>query len=329
MSRRIGFVGLGQMGQPMALNLLLDGYKLRVFDVREERMAPLVAQGAEPGASPGEVTEPGGIVLSMVPDDRTLLVVVLSEGGILSRLGQGGVHLSLSTFSPEVSAQLAKVYRKPGSHYLAATVLGRPELAEEARLTIFFSGDPEAKARVLPLLDVLGLHLYDLGERVEVANVVKLGYNFLIAAVIEAMGEAAALVEQCGADRAQFLRMPVESPLFTGTVYEGYGRMIGERDYRDARFPVPMGLKDVELVLQAADHIDMPLPLAEIVHAHLLATRVAGRAHEDWSVLADFVTQERLVQPCRYGEANQDRRASKNASSYSSQRRAKQRKREP
>src|SRR5215469_3470085 len=159
MSERIGFVGLGQMGQPIALNLLHAGYRLRVFDVRKERMAPLVAQGAEPGASPGEVTEPGGLVLRMVPDDRALLVIALGEGGILSRLGRGGVHLSLSTVSPEVSAQLAKVYRKPGSHYLAATVLGRPEMAETARLSIFLSGDPEAKARVLPLLDALALHL--------------------------------------------------------------------------------------------------------------------------------------------------------------------------
>jgi 3-hydroxyisobutyrate dehydrogenase-like beta-hydroxyacid dehydrogenase len=293
MSQPIGFVGLGQMGQPMARHLLRAGYRLRVFDVREERMAPLVALGAEPGTSPGDAAEPGGIVLSMVPDDRALLVVALGEGGILSRLGRGGVHLSLSTVSPEASAQLAKVYRQQGSHYLAATVLGRPELAEAARLSIFFSGDPNAKARVLPLLEALGTHLYDLGERVEIANAVKLGYNFLIAAAIEAMGEAAALVEHFGVDRAQFLRMLVASPLFAGTVYEGYGRMIGERDYSDARFPVPMGLKDVELMLQVADHVALPLPYAEIVYDHLLAARAAGRAHEDWSVLADFVTQER------------------------------------
>jgi 3-hydroxyisobutyrate dehydrogenase-like beta-hydroxyacid dehydrogenase len=115
MKERIGFVGLGQMGQPMALNLLRAGFELRVFDLREERLAPLVAQGVEPGASPGEVTEPGGIVLSMVPDDRALLAVALGEGGILSRFGRGGVHLSLSTVSPEVSAQLAKVYQQQGS----------------------------------------------------------------------------------------------------------------------------------------------------------------------------------------------------------------------
>jgi 3-hydroxyisobutyrate dehydrogenase-like beta-hydroxyacid dehydrogenase len=276
----------------MALNLLQAGFELRVFDLREERITPLVAQGARRGASSGEVTEPGGIVLSMVPDDRALLAVALGEGGILSRMGRGGVHLSLSTVSPEVSAQLARVYEQQGSHYLAATVLGRPEVAEAAQLSIFLSGHPDVKARVLPLLEVLGKHLYDLGERVEIANVVKLGYNFLIAAAIEAMGEAAALVEHYGADRAQFLRMLVESPLFTGAVYEGYGRMIGARDYSDARFPVAMGLKDVELILQTAEHSDVPLPCARIVHEHLLAAQLAGCSHEDWSVLADFVTQD-------------------------------------
>lgn len=307
MKERIGFVGLGQMGQPMALNLLQAGFELRVFDLDQERLGPLIAQGAEPVSSPGEVTEPGGIVLSMVQDGRALLSVALGEGGILRRIGQGGVHLSLSTVSPEVAAQLAKVYEEQGSHYLAGTVLGRPEVAQAAQLSIFLSGHSDAKGRVLPLLEFLGTHLYDLGERVEVANVVKLGYNFLIAAAIEAMGEAAALVEQCGADRAQFLRMLVESPLFKGAVYEGYGRMIGERDYSEARFPVTMGLKDVELILQAADHVDMPLPFAEIVYEHLLAARMGGRAHEDWSVLADFVTQAetRAAVAARAGRTSQ------------------------
>ncbi len=291
MKERIGFVGLGQMGQPMALNLLKAGFAVRVFDLLEERTVPLVAQGASQALRLEDVTEPGGIVLSMVPDDRALLEVALGEDGILSRIGQGGIHLSLSTVSPEVSARLATWYEQQGSYYLAATVLGRPEVAEAAQLSIFLSGHPEAKARVLPLLKVLGRNIYDLGERVEAANVVKLGYNFLIAAAIEAMGEAAALVEHWGADRAAFLRMLVESPLFKGAVYEGYGHMIGTQDYSDARFPVPMGLKDVELVLQAAERVEVPLPYAEIAHEHLLAAEAAGRTQEDWSVLADFAVQ--------------------------------------
>jgi 3-hydroxyisobutyrate dehydrogenase-like beta-hydroxyacid dehydrogenase len=288
MKESIGFVGLGQMGQPMVLNLLKAGFTMRVFDLCKERMAPLVARGVYQALQLGDVTEPGGIVLTMVPDDRALLQVTLGEGGILRRIGQGGIHLSLSTVSPKVSAQIAKLYEQQGSYYLASTVLGRPEVAEAARLSIFLSGNPTAKARIRPLLQALGTNIYDLGERVEVANVVKLGYNFLIAAAIEAMGEAAVLVEQCGADRSQFLRMLVESPLFKGAVYEGYGSMIGTRDYSDARFPVAMGLKDVELVLQAAERVDAPLPYAQIVHGHLLAAQASGRSHEDWSVLADF-----------------------------------------
>lgn len=291
MKESIGFVGLGQMGQPMALNLLKAGFAMRVFDLHEERLTPLIARGAYQVPRPGDVTEPGGIVLTMVPDDRALLQVALGEGGILRRIGQGGIHLSLSTVSPEISAQIAKLYERQGSQYLAVTVLGRPEVAEAAQLSIFLSGNPAAKARVLPLLRLLGKHVYDLGERVEAANVVKLGYNFLIAAAIEAMGEAAALVEQCGADRAQFLSMLVESPLFKGAVYEGYGSMIGARQYSNARFPVPMGLKDMELVLQAAKRVDMPLPYAQIAHEHLLAAQAEGRSHEDWSVLADFAVQ--------------------------------------
>src|SRR5262249_23565618 len=152
MSKSIGFVGLGQMGQPMALNLLQTGFELRVFDLHEERLAPLVARGAYQAFQLEDVTEPGGIVLSMVPDDRALLQVALSEDGILSGGGQGGTHLSLSTVSPQVSAQLAKLYERQGSHYLAATVLGRPEVAEAAQLSMFLSGTPAAKARVLPLL---------------------------------------------------------------------------------------------------------------------------------------------------------------------------------
>ena len=291
MKQSIGFVGLGQMGQPIALNLLRAGFELRVFDVREERLAPLVAQGAQPAQRLEDVTEPGGIVLTMVPDDRTLLQVALGEGGILQRIGQDGIHLSLSTVSPEVAAQLAKLYEHQGSYYVSATVLGRPEVAEAGQLTLFVSGHPTGRTFVQPVLQALAKNTYDLGERVELANVFKLGYNFLIAAAIEAMGEAAALVERCGANRARFLRMLVEFPLFKGTVYQGYGHMIGDRDYSDARFPVAMGLKDVELVLHAAERVDLPLPYAGIVHGHLLAAQAAGRSHEDWSVLADLVAQ--------------------------------------
>ena len=291
MSIRIGFVGLGQMGQPMALNLLKVGFAMRAFDLREERLAPLVAQGATQAMRLGDVTEPGGIVLTMVPDEKALLQVTLGEGGILRQLGQRGIHLSLSTVSPEVAAQLAKLYDREGSYYLSATVLGGPQEAEAARLSMFLSGNPTARSLVIQILQVLCTNIYDLGARVEVANVVNLGYTFLIAAAIEAMGEATALMEHYGVDRARFLRMLVESPLFKGTVYEGYSSKIGYQNYGDARYSQTMGLKEMELVLKMAERVDVPLPYAWIVHGHLLAAQADERSHEDWSALADFVTQ--------------------------------------
>lgn len=288
----IGFVGLGQMGQPMALNLLKAGYDIRVFDLREERLAPLVALGAYQAFRLGEVAEPGGIVVTMVPDDSALLQVALGEDGILRQLGNGGIHLSCSTVSPEVSEQLASCYTERGSHYLTANVSGRPDVAAAAALSIYLSGHPAAKARVLPLLQALGKHIYDVGEDVALANAIKLGANFLILAALASMGAAADFVVRHGGDREQFLRMMAESPLFGGAVYEGYGQMIGRQDYGEARFPVPMGIKDASLILAAAERVDLPLPIARLAYEALLAAQQAGRSPEDWSVLAEYVTAQ-------------------------------------
>jgi 3-hydroxyisobutyrate dehydrogenase-like beta-hydroxyacid dehydrogenase len=287
--QRIWFVGLGHMGQPMALNLLKAGIDVCVYDLNEERVAPLIALGASQAFRLQDVGEPGGIVLTMVPDDAALLAVTEGAGGLIKRLGMGGIHLSLSTISPHISEHLAQQYRHTGGFYLSATVLGRPDVAANAALSIFLSGASCAKQRVFPLLEVLGKRMYDLGEDVKAANVVKLGANFLILAALEAMGEAASFVEDAGVDRALFLRMMVESPLFAGAVYEGYGKMIGSQDYRDARFPVHMGLKDAQLVLQTAERSGVPLPLAQVARDHLLAAQAHGREREDWAVLAEFV----------------------------------------
>jgi 3-hydroxyisobutyrate dehydrogenase-like beta-hydroxyacid dehydrogenase len=290
MASHVVFIGLGQMGQPMALNLLKAGIALKVFDLNKERLAPFDKDVQVSHLR--DAIEPGSIVLTMVPDDTALGQVALGQDGILKWIGQGGIHLSLSTISPGLSQQLAALYNQQGSSYLAATVLGRPDVAARADLSIFLSGDVAAKECVLPLLHMLGKRIYDLGEVVTAANVVKLGANFLIVAALEAMGEAAMLVEHYGADREHFLHMMAESPLFSSTVYEGYGQMIGAQNYTNARFPVGMGIKDVDLILQAAKQANLPMQYAQIARKHLQAALAANRSQEDWSVLADFADTE-------------------------------------
>ena len=285
---RIGFVGLGHMGTPMALNLLKAGYDLCLYDIEEQRITPFTALGASQAFRLADVGEPGGIVVTMVPTDSALLDVALGDGGLLERLCPGGIHLSLSTISPEVSERLAALYGERGGTFLAGTVLGRPEVAERAALSIYLSGNAAAKERALPLLRVLGTHVYDLGANVTAANVVKLGANFLILAALVAMGEAAVLVEGYGLDRALFLRSMAESPLFGGAVYDGYGRMIGAQQYADSNFPVGMGLKDARLILEAAERIGLPMPVAQLALEHLMGAQASGRADESWAVLAEF-----------------------------------------
>src|SRR6266566_3914524 len=143
----IGFIGVGQMGQPMARNLLKAGFELRVYDKHPEQAAPLVALGAHQAFRLSDVTAPGGIVITMVPDDQALEEVVLSEGGILEQLGANGIHLSMSTVSPQSAERFAALYAEHGSYYLAATVLGRPDVAAAARLSIFLAGPRVAKYR--------------------------------------------------------------------------------------------------------------------------------------------------------------------------------------
>jgi 3-hydroxyisobutyrate dehydrogenase-like beta-hydroxyacid dehydrogenase len=203
MSERVGFIGLGNMGQPMASNLLKAGFALRVYNRNTSKTEPLVAQGAQRVTQPGDVVEPGGIVVTMVANDNALESVVIGEHGLLERLGPNGIHLSMSTVSPATARKLADLHAKHGSTYLAAPVFGRPDAAAAGKLFICLSGSQAGKERVQPLLHALGQGVYDFGEDAGAANVIKLTGNFLIAAAMEAMAEAFTLAEKNGIEHTK------------------------------------------------------------------------------------------------------------------------------
>src|SRR5258708_403085 len=168
--------------------------------------------------------------MTMLSDDAALKEVVTGEHGFLHRLGQNGVHVSLSTVSPETSRELARLHAKSGSFYVAAPVLGRPDAAAARKLWICVSGVEEAKARVRPILEVIGQGIFDYGEDPGAANVVKLCNNFLIAAAQEAMAEALTLAEKNGLRREQVMDMFAQT-LFACSAYQNYGKMIAEKRF--------------------------------------------------------------------------------------------------
>ncbi len=287
----IGFIGLGQMGKPMAANLLAAGYRLRVYNRSAGRVQELGAAGVTPAAKPVEAAVPGGIVVTMIANDQALEEVVQGMGGFGEVLGEGGVHLSMSTVAPATARRLAAYHADRGSTYVAAPVFGRPEAAAARKLWICVAGAPAARSRVQPLLDVLGQRVYDFGDNPASANVVKLAGNFLIVTALEAMAESFALAAKNGVDPARFATVMNET-LFGGPIYQNYGRLIASGIYEPAGFKLSLGKKDIDLVQQTANESRVPMPLASLLHDRLLSGLARNRGDLDWTALALSVRED-------------------------------------
>jgi 3-hydroxyisobutyrate dehydrogenase-like beta-hydroxyacid dehydrogenase len=290
MSETIGFIGLGNMGQAMAGNLLKAGYSLIVYNRTLSKAEALTARGARLAHKPEEAVPQGGIVITMVANDQALEEIVMSPG-FLEHFGPGGIHLSMSTISPETSRKLAKLHEQHGSFYLAAPVFGRPDAAAAQKLWICISGPNTAKERVQPVLQALGQGVFDFGEDPGAANIVKLCGNFLILSAMEAMAEALTLAEKNGLDRSAVNDMLTHT-LFTAPVYQNYGKMIAEKRHTPAGFRLALGLKDNNLVGDVAEHSTMPMPLQSLLHDRLLAAIAKGRGDMDWSALSLEVLED-------------------------------------
>jgi 3-hydroxyisobutyrate dehydrogenase-like beta-hydroxyacid dehydrogenase len=203
MSESIAVVGLGEMGSGAARRLLDQRHRVVVWNRTRDKVGPLIRRGAKTAESPGEAAAGAAIVITFLADDRALEGVVLGPDGVASGLGQGGVHLSMSTIAPTTARTLAEAHGERGAAYVAALVFGRPDAAASGQLWIVISGPAAAKAVARPALDTLSQSVRDFGEDPAAAHVVKLAGNFLIAAASEAMAEAYTLGEKCGLDRGE------------------------------------------------------------------------------------------------------------------------------
>lgn len=285
MSLEVGFIGLGAMGLPIAGNLAAAGFPLTVWNRTASKAQPLAAKGARVAPSPREVARAGGVVITMLADDAALESVVLGEAGIARQIAPGGIHLSMSTVAPATIRKLAGVHRAAGSVLVAAPVFGRPDAAAAKRLWVCISGPAQAKEKVRPILDAIGQRNFDFGETAEAAAVAKISGNFLIAAAIEAMGEAFTMAEKSGLDRTAVAAM-LSQTIFACPVYQGYGAAIAARKHSPAGFQLPLGLKDVELVLSTAREVNAPMPTASRLRDRFVHALAMGRGDLDWSAIA-------------------------------------------
>jgi 3-hydroxyisobutyrate dehydrogenase-like beta-hydroxyacid dehydrogenase len=286
-----GFVGLGAMGLPMAANLIAAGYKLRVWNRTASKAASLATQGATVCARPADTISEEKTVVTMLADDAAVEAVTCGDDGIAARLGAGGIHISMSTIAPATAERLARYHAERGSAYIAAPVFGRPDNAQHKQLVICISGPSMAKELVRPLFNAMGRAVFDFGETPGAANVAKLCGNFLIASAIEAMAEAFTMAEKNGVERGKVHEM-LSKTLFAAPVYQRYGEMIAAKQHTPAGFRLPLGLKDVELVLKTAGDARAPMPLAGLLRERIVAGLAKGREQMDWSALALGVLDE-------------------------------------
>ena len=286
MSETIAFVGLGAMGAAMAANVLKAGFGLRVYNRTPEKAQILVAQGATLTNSPANAVTAGGIVVTMLTDDEALEQVTVGPNGFLNALGANGIHVSMSTVSPDVTKRLTEAHQKSGSHYVAAPVFGKPDAAAAQKLWIAVAGNAEAKARVQPVLDSMGQGTYDFGDDPAAANVVKLIGNFLFGAATEAMAEGFTLADKNGVPRQAVFEL-FSNTLFNCPVYKNYGKMVASRNYQPVGAPPSLIRKDYGLLLEVARQSQTPMPLGSLLHDRLTARVAKGHDAEDWASLAE------------------------------------------
>ncbi len=285
-----GLIGLGKMGSGIAKSLLRARHRITVYNRTRSRAEALLSGGAVVAGSVAEACR-GEFVFTMVADDAALESFVFGEGGILASLPRGAAHISLSTISVALSDRLAAEHSKAGQGYLAAPVFGRPEAAEAARLAVVVAGADPLVQKCKPLFEGMGPKLFVVGERPSMANVVKLSGNFLIASVLESLSEALAFARKSGVDAGALMEF-LTATLFNAPVYKTYGDLIVQGKHEPAGFTLPLGLKDVRLVLQAADAANVPMPIASVVRDRFITAMARGNQDKDWSVIGRIAAED-------------------------------------
>jgi 3-hydroxyisobutyrate dehydrogenase-like beta-hydroxyacid dehydrogenase len=280
----IAFLGLGHMGQPMARNLASAG-----FDVRTWNRSGGSVDGATACRTIEEAVRPAEVVITMLSEDAAVRAVTFGDGKLTASLMTGGVHVGMSTISVELAGELATVHAEGGQRFVNAPVFGRPEMAAAAKLFIVPGGNAADIAQLGPLFAAVGQGTFPMPGARESA-VAKLCGNFMLAALIESLGEALTLGEKGGVAPAQLLGM-LTGTLFGVPVVHGYGGMMVRQQFSPAGFAMALGLKDMKLVLQAGDRLEVPMPLADLLRTRFLQAMAQGKGDLDWSGMSTVIRE--------------------------------------
>jgi 3-hydroxyisobutyrate dehydrogenase-like beta-hydroxyacid dehydrogenase len=280
----VACIGLGRMGSGIAGNIQKHGFPLTVYNRTYEKTRPFVNAGATATRTPREAAAAADVVVTNLMDDASVLDTVTGENGILAEMRRGAIHIGTSTISPKLSTHLAALHTAAGSHYVAGPVAGRPDAAAAGKLFTFVAGSSDSVERSRPVINAYADRIIAMGEDPAVAMSMKLVGNFMVASLIELMGQVYVFAEKRGVDTAiitgmfkQFIPLASE-----------YVDRISSRNFENAGFTLDGGTKDITLILEAAAEVHAPLPYASLVRDKCLAAQAQGMNQLDWSILTEI-----------------------------------------
>jgi 3-hydroxyisobutyrate dehydrogenase-like beta-hydroxyacid dehydrogenase len=281
---RIGFLGLGRMGEGIAGRLLAAGHTLAVYNRTASRAESLRERGAFVAETPEAAARGAEVVFTMLADDTAVEHVIYAADGVLAAMANGALHVSASTISVALARRLTESHARAGHRFIAAPVFGRPDAAAAGKLFVVAAGATEAITFAQPLFDAIGQRTYNVGTEPSNANLVKIAGNFMLFAAIEALAESFALIRKAGVDVKAFKEL-LTSSLFNAPVYHTYGDLLANAKDEQAGFTVPLALKDVRLAIAAAESLRVPMPSASLVHDAFVTALARGYENRDQAVL--------------------------------------------
>jgi len=282
---KIGFIGLGRMGQGMCRRILEAGYEVVVFDIVNEATRRLADAGAQVAATVGDACKGRDVVVTMLAEDYIVKEVVLGADGVRDSLPAGGIHLAMGTYAIPTVRTIEAEHAKAGQHLVTAPVLGRPDMAATGQLGIVAAGPEQAVQKCDPLFRVMGRRTFQAGSRPEHANAIKLANNFVLGCAIESMAEGFALVRKYGVAPQAFFDVMTEG-VFAAPAYKVYGKIMVDESYDNVGFTTLLGLKDFNLIMEAAELARVPLPSGNAFRDRLLGAIAHGEGERDWAVVA-------------------------------------------
>lgn len=282
---RVGFVGLGQMGRGMAARLIEKGHELVVWNRTQAAAEPLRQDGAKVAHDASETLE-AEVVVTMLADDAAIEAVWLAQK-LVEKIPRETIHLNMASVSLRMAERLTELHEIRGTAYVSAPVFGRPHAARAGELDIVAAGPHEVIARCVPIFEALGKQWFDVGPRAPHANIVKIARNYLLGAIIEGLGEAFALVGKSGVAPAQFLEI-ITSTSMNAPAYKNYGGLMVTPPQKPT-FTLKLGMKDVELALQAGGDTGVPMPMAALIREQHIAAVARGYGDRDWAALGNYI----------------------------------------